>query len=168
MAPRRAEERPGHFGAEMFPLDAIDFWPRLYGSSGLIQHQFAVPTGKEDVVAQVIERVRRSRVPCFLAVLKRFGPANASPLSFPLDGWTLAMDMPRGASDLPGLVGILDELVANAGGRIYLTKDGLLAPDMLRAMYPRLGEWQEVRDSMDPDGRWRSDLGIRTGLVGAS
>jgi decaprenylphospho-beta-D-ribofuranose 2-oxidase len=165
MAPRRADGRPGHFGAEMFPLDAIDSWPRLYGPSGLIQYQFTVPTGKEDVVAQVIERVRHSRVPCFLAVLKRFGQANASPLSFPLDGWTLAMDMPRAASDLPGLVRILDELVAHAGGRVYLTKDALLLPDMLRAMYPRLGEWQRVRDSMDPDGRWRSDLGIRTGLV---
>jgi decaprenylphospho-beta-D-ribofuranose 2-oxidase len=165
MAPRRAEERSGHFGAEMFPLDAVDSWPRLYGPSGLVQYQFAVPTGKEDVVAQVIERVRHSRVPCFLAVLKRFGHANASPLSFPLDGWTLAMDMPRGASDLPGLVRILDELVARAGGRVYLTKDALLLPDMVRAMYPRLGEWQRVRHSMDPDGRWRSDLGIRTGLV---
>ena len=99
----------------MFPLDAIDSWPRLYGPSGLIQHQFAVPTGKEDVVAQVIEHVRHSRVPCFLAVLKRFGPANANPLSFPLDGWTLAMDMPRGATDLPGLVQILDELVGECG-----------------------------------------------------
>lgn len=167
MAPRRAEERPGHFGAEMFPLDAIDSWPRLYGPSGLIQYQFAVPSGKEDVVVQVIERVRQSRVPCFLAVLKPFGPANPSPLSFPLNGWTLAMDMPRGASDLPGLARILDELVADAGGRVYLTKDALLAPDMLRAMYPRLGEWHRVRDSMDPDGRWRSDLGIRTGLVDA-
>jgi decaprenylphospho-beta-D-ribofuranose 2-oxidase len=165
MAPRRAEERSGHFGAEMFPLDTIDSWPRLYGPSGLVQYQFAVPTGKEDMVAQVIERVRHSRVPCFLAVLKRFGQANASPLSFPLDGWTLAMDMPRGASDLPGLVRILDELVARAGGRVYLTKDALLLPDMLRAMYPRLDEWQRARDSMDPDGRWRSDLGIRTGLV---
>jgi decaprenylphospho-beta-D-ribofuranose 2-oxidase len=167
VAPRRAQERPGHFGAEMFPLDAIESWPRLYGPGGLIQYQFAVPTGKEDVVAQVIERVRHSRVPCFLAVLKRFGQANASPLSFPLDGWTLAMDMPRGATDVPGLVRILDELVAHAGGRVYLTKDALLLPDMLRAMYPRLREWQRVRDSMDPNGRWRSDLGIRTGLVAA-
>jgi len=167
MAPRRAEKRPGHFGAEMFPLDAVDSWPRLYGPSGLVQYQFVVPTGKEDVVAQVIERVRHSRVPCFLAVLKRFGQANASPLSFPLDGWTLAMDMPRGASDLPGLVRILDELVADAGGRVYLTKDALLLPDMLRAMYPRLDEWQRVRDRMDPDRRWRSDLALRTGLVDA-
>jgi decaprenylphospho-beta-D-ribofuranose 2-oxidase len=165
MAPRRAQERSGHFGAEMFPLDAVDSWPRLYGPSGLIQYQFAVPTGNEDVVAQVIERVRRSGVPCFLAVLKRFGQASASPLSFPLDGWTLAMDMPRGASELLTLVRILDELVARAGGRVYLTKDALLLPDMLRAMYPRLSEWQRVRDTMDPDGRWRSDLGIRTGLV---
>ena len=34
-------------------------------------------------------------------------------------------------------------------------------------MYPRLSEWHRVRDSMDPDCRWRSDLGIRTGLVDA-
>jgi decaprenylphospho-beta-D-ribofuranose 2-oxidase len=167
MAPRRAEARRGDFGAEMFPLDAIDSWPRLYGPGGLIQYQFAVPTGQEDVVGQVIERVRHSRVPCFLAVLKRFGHGNASPLSFPLDGWTLAMDMPRAASDLPGLARILDELVARAGGRVYLTKDALLMPDLVSAMYPRRGEWQRVRDGMDPDGRWRSDLGIRTGLVGA-
>jgi decaprenylphospho-beta-D-ribofuranose 2-oxidase len=168
MAPRRAVERPGHFGAEMFPLDAVDSWPRLYGPSGLIQYQLAVPTGTEDVIAQVINRVRRSRVPCFLAVLKRFGPPDSTPLSFPIDGWTLAMDMPRAATGLTQLARALDELVAHAGGRVYLTKDALLAPDMLRAMYPRLGEWQGVRNSMDPDSRWRSDLGIRTGLVDAA
>ena len=57
------------------------------------------------------------------------------------------MDMPRAAPELPRLVRNLDELVAHAAGRGYLAKDALLSPQMLRAMYPRLGEWQQVRDS---------------------
>ncbi len=104
----------------------------------------------------------------FLAVLKRFGRASPSPLSFPIEGWTLAMDMPRAAPELPRLVRNLDELVAHAAGRVYLAKDALLSPQMLRAMYPRLGEWQQVRDAMDPSGRWCSDLAIRTGLRDAA
>jgi len=55
--------------------------------------------------------------------------------------------------------------VAQAGGRVYLSKDARLRPDALRAMYPRLEEWRAVRDRIDPDGVWRSDLALRTGLA---
>ncbi len=165
MAPRRAVSRPGDFAAEMFPLDAVDAWPRLYGPAGLAQYQFAVPTGREEVIEQVIERVRRSRVPCFLAVLKSLGAQSPAPLSFPLAGWTLALDLPRAAPGLGPLAGGLDRLVAEAGGRVYLTKDSLLTADALQAMYPRLPAWRRVQAEMDPDGRWRSDLAVRTGLV---
>ncbi len=164
-APRHERERPGDFGAEMFPLDALDDWPRLYGPPGLVQYQFAVPTGREAVIEQVVDRVRRSRTPCYLATLKALGPESASPLSFPLAGWTLAMDMPRASPDLPRLVGALDELVSEAGGRVYLTKDALLSPAAAAAMYPRLASWRRTRDAMDPGGLWRSDLALRTGLL---
>jgi decaprenylphospho-beta-D-ribofuranose 2-oxidase len=166
-APRDERQRPGDYGAEMFPLDAVDDWPRLYGSPGLAQYQFAVPLGRERVIERVIDRVRRSRTPCYLATLKQLGPEGASPLSFPLAGWTLAMDMPRASPDLAPLVAGLDELVAEEGGRVYLTKDALLTPDAVAAMYPRLGGWQRSRDAMDPGGVWRSDLALRTRLVAA-
>ena len=149
----------------MFPLDVLDAWPRLYGRSGFVQYQLAVPGARADVLRAVIERLRRQGVPSYLAVLKDFGPANEAPLSFPIEGWTLALDLPRSAPDLFPALERCDALVAEAGGRVYLSKDSRLRPDALRAMYPRLREWRAVRDRADPDGVWRSDLAVRTGLV---
>ena len=151
----------------MFPLDVLDAWPRLYGRHGFLQYQLAVPASRADVLATVIERVRRARVPCYLAVLKDFGPANdAAPLSFPIPGWTLTLDIPRAAPNLePTLTGF-DELVAEAGGRVYLSKDVRMRQEALEAMYPRLDEWRAARDRLDPERVWRSDLASRTGLIG--
>ena len=164
-APRRARGVPEKLGTHMFPLDALECWPRLYGPAGFVQYQFVVPPGAEPVLAHAIDHLRSAKVPCYLAVLKDFGPANDAPLSFPIQGWTLALDLPRAAPGLAAALDHLDGLVVEAGGRIYLTKDARTRADTLAAMYPRLGEWRAARDAADPDGRWRSDLAIRTGLV---
>ena len=74
--------------------------------------------------------------------------------------------MPRAAPGLEPLLRGFDELVAGAGGRVYLAKDWRLRPEVLAAMYPRLDEWRAVRERADPEHRWRSDLGLRTGLIG--
>jgi decaprenylphospho-beta-D-ribofuranose 2-oxidase len=166
-APRRERARVQGLGIHMFPLDALDAWPRLYGRHGLLQYQLVVPGGQEHVLYAVIERLRRARVPCFLAVLKDFGAANEAPLSFPIAGWTLALDLPRAAAGVDAALRGCDELVAEAGGRVYLTKDARLRPDAVKAMYPRLAEWKAARDRADPDHLWRSDLALRTGLVPA-
>jgi decaprenylphospho-beta-D-ribofuranose 2-oxidase len=164
-APRRERARPESIGRHMFPLDALSAWPRLYGPRGLLQYQLAVPSGSEKVLELAIERLRAARVPCYLAVLKDFGPANGAPLSFPIRGWTLALDMPRAAPGLEPLLDGLDELVAEAGGRVYLSKDARLRPEAVQAMYPQLDQWRRVREQADPEGLWRSDLAVRTGLV---
>jgi decaprenylphospho-beta-D-ribofuranose 2-oxidase len=165
--PARERGRIESIGAHMFPLDALDAWPRLYGAAGFVQYQLVVPYGAEHVLEAVIDELRRARVPCYLAVLKDFGEANRAPLSFPLAGWTLALDVPRGAPNLTAALDRCDERVAAAGGRVYLSKDARMRPELLRAMYPRLEEWRAVRDQADPEGAWRSDLAHRTGLVPA-
>ena len=152
----------------MFPLDGLDAWPRLYGRQGLLQYQLVVPHGSEQVLSAVIAELCRARIPCYLAVLKDFGPSNGAPLSFPIAGWTLALDLPRAAPGIAPVLDRCDELVARAGGRVYLSKDARLRPDALRAMYPRLEEWRAARDGADPEMVWRSDLGVRTGLVPAA
>ena len=164
-APARERGRVESIGGHMFPLDALNAWPRLYGRPGFVQYQLVVPYGAEVTLEAVIGELRRASVPCFLAVLKDFGESNGAPLSFPIAGWTLALDLPRAAVGLGPALERCDALVAQAGGRVYLSKDARLRPDALRAMYPRLEEWRAVRDRIDPDGVWRSDLALRTGLA---
>ncbi|TPW13415.1 MAG: decaprenylphosphoryl-beta-D-ribose oxidase [Acidimicrobiaceae bacterium] len=110
------DRRGGIQGIASFfhPLDMVGSWPRLYGRPGLVQYQFVVPFGQEEVMRRVIERVSASGAASFLAVLKRFGVANGAPLSFPQPGWTLALDMPGGAR---GLGNLLHGLRSGAGTR---------------------------------------------------
>jgi decaprenylphospho-beta-D-ribofuranose 2-oxidase len=146
------------------PLDGIGGWNVLYGPDGFVQYQFAVPPERGDVVEDAVEAIAGSGVPAFLAVLKRFGPGTPGPLSFAQSGWTLALDFPVGPVGLSVLLDGLDEMVAAAGGRIYLAKDARLRPDLVPVMYPRLAEMADVRRRVDPRGVLASDLSLRLGL----
>jgi decaprenylphospho-beta-D-ribofuranose 2-oxidase len=151
----------------LFPLDAVDGWNRLYRRTGLVQYQFVVPDAASGVVGVAIERLRRVGCSPVLAVLKRLGAADPGPLSFPMPGWTLALDFPTARAGLSEALDGLDEMVAGAGGRVYLAKDARLRPELLGAMYPGLHRWRAVQRRVDPDGVLVSDLGRRLGLVGA-
>ncbi len=161
---RSERQRPVRLAPYLFPLDGLGDWNRLYGPAGLIQYQFVVPDGQEATLVRCFEAMQRRALPVYLAVFKRFGEAFGGALSFPLAGWTLAVDLPARAPGLDAALRELDELIAGCGGRVYLTKDVRLRREMLSAMYPRLDRFEGVRARVDPEGVMRSDLGRRLGL----
>ncbi|MEU4468451.1 FAD-binding oxidoreductase [Streptomyces sp. NPDC024017] len=163
-APRARTGQLQRISAFFHPLDGVPHWNRVYGRGGFVQYQFVVGYGREDALRRIVRRISERRCPSFLAVLKRFGESDPGWLSFPVPGWTLALDIPAG---LPGLGAFLDELdeeVAAAGGRVYLAKDARLRPELLAAMYPRLDDFRELRGRMDPRGVFVSDLARRLSL----
>jgi len=165
-APRSREGEEQSLGTFFHPLDGVNDWNRLYGRRGFVQYQFAVADARAECVVHAIERLSSSGVASFLAVLKRFGPANHGMMSFPLSGWTLALDLPVGPAALPEVLNDLDEMVIDAGGRVYLAKDSRLSPEAVRVMYPRLPQFLEVKNRVDPRHQLASDLARRLHLVG--
>jgi FAD/FMN-containing dehydrogenase len=148
-----------------YPLDSLGRWNRLYGRRGLAQYQIVLPPDEAARgLVTLLERLASSRRPSFLAVLKRFGPADPGLLSFPREGYTLALDLPV-RDGLVEFLRELDRVVLARGGRVYLAKDATTTADAVRAMYPRLDEFRAIKARLDPRGVLSSSLARRLGLV---
>jgi len=143
-----------------FPLDSLKDWNRIYGKRGFLQHQCVIPEqGARAVLGDILERVARRGDASFLAVLKKLGQGDGI-LSFPLPGYTLALDFPlRG--DILNFLDEIDRLVVAAGGRLYLAKDARQSRATFAAGYPALQRFNAIRKSLDPAGTIRSKLSQR-------
>ncbi|MEU8028314.1 FAD-binding oxidoreductase [Streptomyces sp. NPDC049099] len=166
-APRARTGQLRPLSAVFGPADTLPHVPlgnRPHGRAGRVRYEFAVGHGQEETLHRIVRRLAAHRCPSFQAVLRPLGDADAGWLSFPLPGWTLALDVPAG---LPGLAAFLDDLdeeITAAGGRIRLAGDARLRPGLLAAMYPRVADFRALRTRLDPRGVFVSDLARRLGL----
>jgi decaprenylphospho-beta-D-ribofuranose 2-oxidase len=162
--PRAGREIAMAFSTYLYPLDAIEKWNRIYGRRGFYQFQCVLPDGESPRgLREMLETIGKAGRASFLAVLKTLGRAGRGDLSFPMPGFTLALDFPRrpGAEEL---VGVLHRIALERGGRVYLAKDALLDPASFKAMYPRHGAFMETLARIDPKGRFSSDMARRLAL----
>ena len=136
-----------------YPLDAIHEWNRLYGRRGFAQYQCALPLEtSRDGMLELLEKISASGMGSFLAVLKRFGKgAPERLLSFPMEGYTLALDFPLSPASLT-LMDELDEITCAHGGRLYLAKDSRMSQATFEAGYG---------DAVDAFRTLRAETGAR-------
>jgi decaprenylphospho-beta-D-ribofuranose 2-oxidase len=163
-APRHRSGEIQTIGKFFHPLDGITNWNRVYGPAGFRQYQYVVPFSDSEVVVRSLERISALRAPSFVTVLKRFGAGDPGMLSFPMPGWTLALDFPARTPWLSQLCAELDEMVLEAGGRLYLAKDSRIPAGLMPRMYPGLEDFRGVRADVDPSGVFSSDLSRRLEL----
>ncbi len=147
-----------------YPLDSVLEWNRIYGPQGFVQHQCVLPPdGAREALGAMLTRIAARGAGSFLAVLKLMGEGAADrPLSFPMAGWTLALDFKADAANF-SLLTELDAIVSDHGGRLYLAKDARAGAASLRG-YPHLERFRALRDQFDPGRRFRSLLSERLGL----
>jgi FAD/FMN-containing dehydrogenase len=156
-----------HYEPYFYPLDAVLNWNRIYGSRGFTQYQFVIPkeVGKEGL-PKILKKITESGLGSFLAVLKLFGKQKPhNPILFPMEGYTLALDFPISPKLFP-LLDELDAMVADYGGRVYLTKDVRLRPEMFRKMYPDAERFIETIRKFNPEFVFSSQQSERLKIHG--
>jgi hypothetical protein len=115
------------------------------------------------VLKDVLKIISEYKQTPFLGVLKLLGPENKNYLSFPLEGYTLAIDF-KINHNLFSLINILDKKIISHGGRIYLTKDALMSKEIFRMCYPKWNEFQQIREKYKAIKKFSSYQSIRLGL----
>ncbi len=139
-----------------YPLDAIGEWNRIYGKNGFTQYQFILPKEQSfEGLKEILTKISDSGKGSFLAVLKLYGKANENYLSFPLEGYSLALDFKIEAG-LFELLNTLDEVVVKYGGRIYLTKDVRVSKETFEKGYPQIEQFREFRSKNNMDKKLNS------------
>lgn len=153
-----------HLEPFFYPLDGINNWNNMYGKSGFIQYQFVIPfnAGLEGLT-EILEEIAKSKLGSFLAVLKVTGEQNKNLLSFPMEGFTLALDF-KVQDGLMALLPKLNKLVMKHQGRLYLAKDSNMPEDMFKKTYPNWEVFQEVRKKYQCLQGFNSMQATRLGL----
>jgi FAD/FMN-containing dehydrogenase len=157
---QKVMESTVHYDGFFYPLDSILNWNRIYGKRGFVQYQFVLPLeNSKEGLKKILKRISQRGMGSFLAVLKLFGEQD-NMISFPMKGYTLALDFPMKAG-LMEFLDELDEVVADNGGRIYLSKDARMRNQIFWETYPQAGVFKEIIKKYDPKNRFVSNLSKR-------
>ncbi len=163
-APKGTSQQKVDIDSFFYPLDAIDNWNRIYGKNGFTQYQFILPKAASfEGLKEILEAIAKSGKGSFLAVLKLYGKANKNYLSFPIEGYSLALDF-KIEKGLFELLDNLDQIVIKYGGRIYLTKDVRVSKENLEKGYEHIDKFRALRKAYKMDKKFQSLQSKRVGI----
>ena len=121
------------------------------------QYQCVVPKANaQRNIRQILELIAATHTGSFLVVLKSFGNIKSPGLlSFPQEGYTLALDFPNQGEPTLALLERLDKITIMAKGAVYPAKDARMSAANFQKYFP---QWRELQSYIDPrlsSGFWR-------------
>ena len=147
-----------------FPLDSIVDWNKMYGNKGFLQYQLVLPlTNSYEGILEILKKIADSKQGSFLVVLKRMGSANDNLLSFPIEGYSLALDFKLNTKVLI-LLEQLDKIVIKHKGRLYLCKDARMSRETFNQGYEKADEFRQYRQNSKLNQCFNSQQSQRLGL----
>ena len=118
---------------------------------------------REKAQKMALTEISNSGKGSFLAVLKLYGRENENYLSFPIEGYSLALDF-KIEKGLFELLDKLDQIVLKYNGRIYLTKDVRVSKETFEKGYPNIDKFRELRKEYGMDKKFQSLQSKRVGI----
>ena len=160
---REAGEQLIDWDSYFYPLDSILDWNRIYGRRGIAEYQCVIPKENSRAgIAALLEEISAAGQGSFLAVLKLFG-MQESVFSFPMEGYTLALDFPVNPTVL-NLLDRLDRITLEHRGRLYLAKDARVSRDTFEASDARAENFRQIRRSLGMSDHFASAQSERLAL----
>jgi FAD/FMN-containing dehydrogenase len=145
-----------YFDDFFYPLDKINNWNKIYGKNGFLQYQIIVPKNEAYIALhKLLTKIAESGKGSFLAVLKLYGKENNNYLSFPLEGYSLALDF-KIDNKIFKLLDELDAIVEKYNGRVYLTKDGRVQRDKFVKGYKNYHKFISLRKEYNINNKLNS------------
>ncbi|HOP47953.1 MAG TPA: hypothetical protein PK874_09840, partial [Desulfobacteraceae bacterium] len=111
----------------------------------------------------IFDKINKSKIYSYFAGLKLFGKGNDNYLSFPIHGYTLALEFPV-AKGLFELLADLDKLVLEYGGRLYISKDMRMSGMMFKKTYINSEKFQIYKQKLDKGNKLQSLQSKRLGI----
>ena len=164
LSPQSESEKITDYDSFFYPLDYILHWNKLYGKRGFTQYQCVIPLEESKAgLTELLQTISKHKQGSFLAVLKRFGKESLPCLSFPMEGYTLALDFPM-TNTACSLMTELDTIVHKYNGRLYLAKDSRMNASFFKASYKYSNDFQAFKLSIDPYHQFESHQSNRLGV----
>lgn len=161
---KRVSQQKVEIDTFFYPLDAIGNWNRIYGKGGFTQYQCILPKEMSyEGLKEILRTISDSGKGSFLAVLKLYGKENDNYLSFPIEGYSLALDF-KIEDGLFELLEQLDNIVLQYKGRIYLTKDVSVSKESFEQGYPHIEKFRAFRKEHKMDEKFQSLQSKRVGV----
>jgi FAD/FMN-containing dehydrogenase len=147
------------------PLGEFRYWNRLLGPRGLLHQQCVFPIHEAPrLLEALLADCRQASEPPCLASVKVFGSRPpVGLLSFPREGFTIALDFANRGDTTRRLLRRLEARVLEAGGAIYPAKDSTMSQEGFRRGFPA---WERFVRHIDPrfsSSFWRRIDGIECG-----